>query len=103
MFKGCWWQHPDDVRQELSLRGLPIEELEGKNSLTIVDLTHQYNRSGKTDRFKYGQMRQEKLLNWATKPCGVQVLLTCCHAGDIFQTWSTLKVHWMMSLENFRL
>lgn len=48
LFKGCWWQHPDDVRQELSLRGLPIDELEGKNSLTIVDLTDQYKHSGKT-------------------------------------------------------
>ena len=47
LFKGCWWQNPDDVRQELSLRGLPVEELEGKNSLTIVDLTNQYNRLGK--------------------------------------------------------
>ncbi|MFZ5641847.1 MAG: MEDS domain-containing protein [Bacillota bacterium] len=47
LFKGCWWQHPDDVRQELSIRGLPIEELEAKNSLTIVDLTNQYNQSGK--------------------------------------------------------
>jgi excisionase family DNA binding protein len=47
LFKGCWWQHPDDVRTELSLRGLPVEDLEGKNSLTIVDLTSQFNRSGK--------------------------------------------------------
>ncbi|WP_018085181.1 MEDS domain-containing protein [Desulfurispora thermophila] len=47
LFKGCWWQNPDDVRQELSIRGLPIEELEAKNSLTIVDLTSQYNRLGK--------------------------------------------------------
>lgn len=47
LFKGCWWQKPDDVRQELSIRGLPIEELETNNSLSIVDLTDQYNRSGK--------------------------------------------------------
>lgn len=47
LFKGCWWQQPDDVRQELSIRGLPIEELEAKNTLTIVDLTDKYNRSGK--------------------------------------------------------
>ncbi|PKM81224.1 MAG: excisionase [Firmicutes bacterium HGW-Firmicutes-14] len=48
LFKGCWWQHPDDVRQELSLRGLPIDKLEEKNSLTIVNLTDEYNRSGNT-------------------------------------------------------
>jgi len=46
LFKACWWQHPDDARKELSLRGLPIEELEKKNSLTIVNLTDKYNRSG---------------------------------------------------------
>ncbi|TYP58549.1 MEDS domain-containing protein [Thermosediminibacter litoriperuensis] len=47
LFKGCWWQKPDDARRELSIRGLPIEELEAKNALTIVDLTDYYNRSGK--------------------------------------------------------
>ena len=46
LFKGCWWQHPDDVRNEFSLRGLPVEELESKDVLTIVNLTDQYKRSG---------------------------------------------------------
>ena len=48
LYKGCWWQHPDDVRKELSLRGLPVEELEKKNSLTIVNLADEYNRLGNT-------------------------------------------------------
>ncbi|ADL08282.1 MEDS domain-containing protein [Thermosediminibacter oceani] len=47
LFKGCWCQKPDDVRRELSIRGLPIEELEARNILTIIDLTDYYNRSGK--------------------------------------------------------
>lgn len=47
LFKGCWWQNPDDVRQELTQRGLPVEDLEAKNSLVIVDLLAQYNRFGK--------------------------------------------------------
>lgn len=46
LFKGCWWQKPDDVRQELSIRGLPVEELEAKNALVIVDLADYYNRLG---------------------------------------------------------
>ncbi len=46
LFKGCWWQHPDDVRQELSLRGLSVEELEKNNLLKIINLADQFNRSG---------------------------------------------------------
>ncbi|MHB8131633.1 MAG: helix-turn-helix domain-containing protein, partial [Mobilitalea sp.] len=42
LFKGCWWQNTDDVRQELATRGLPVEELERKNLLTIVDLAKKY-------------------------------------------------------------
>ncbi|NLN07523.1 MAG: helix-turn-helix domain-containing protein [Firmicutes bacterium] len=46
LFKGCWWQHPDDVRTELSARGLPVAELESNNRLTIVNLTEQYRHFG---------------------------------------------------------
>lgn len=46
LFKGCWWQKPDDVRRELSLRGLPVEALEKENRLSIVDLTRKYEASG---------------------------------------------------------
>lgn len=46
LFKGCWWQNTNDVRQELTTRGLPVEELERKNMLTIVDLAEKYKFSG---------------------------------------------------------
>jgi excisionase family DNA binding protein len=46
LFKGCWWQHPDDVRLSLEKRGLPVQELESKNSLVVVDLNKNYLASG---------------------------------------------------------
>ncbi|MDQ7097103.1 MEDS domain-containing protein [Desulfosporosinus sp. PR] len=46
LFKGCWWQNTDDVRQELAARGVPIEELEKNNLLTIIDLAKKYETSG---------------------------------------------------------
>ncbi len=46
LFKGCWWQNPDDVRQELSTRGLPVDELEEKKMLAIVDLAKMYKTLG---------------------------------------------------------
>lgn len=46
LFKGCWWQHPDDVRKELSQRGLPVEDLERANKLKIVKLDESFQHNG---------------------------------------------------------
>lgn len=46
LFKGCWWQRPDDVRKELDTRGIPVDSLEKKDVLTIVNLSSMYKSSG---------------------------------------------------------
>lgn len=46
LFKGCWWQHPDDVRQRLTREGLPVDDLESAGRLIIVDLTAAFRRAG---------------------------------------------------------
>ncbi len=46
LFKGCWWQHPDDVRERLSRDGLPVAELEAGGRLVIADLTEAFRRGG---------------------------------------------------------
>ncbi len=46
LFKGCWWQHPDDVRIELSNRGIFIDSLEKNDRLTIVDLSSRFKKGG---------------------------------------------------------
>ena len=46
LFKGCWWQKPDDVRRQLTDRGMPVEELERDNRLAVVDLAGKYETSG---------------------------------------------------------
>ncbi len=46
LFKGCWWQHTDDVRKELDARDIPVDDLENKDVLTIVDLSSMYKTSG---------------------------------------------------------
>lgn len=46
LFKGCWWQTPDEVREEFSLRGIAVEALERENALVIVDLKEEYLKGG---------------------------------------------------------
>ena len=60
LFKGCWWQHPDDVRHELTARGLPVESLESSDALVIVDLDKQYRRKGITEPVKSWEEEAKK-------------------------------------------
>ncbi|MDE3075088.1 MAG: helix-turn-helix domain-containing protein [Chloroflexota bacterium] len=46
MVKGCWWQHPDDVRQRLSQVGLPVADLEASGRLVVWDLWSVYRQAG---------------------------------------------------------
>jgi excisionase family DNA binding protein len=46
LFKGCWWQHPAEVRRELAERGLDVEHLEVQGKLIIADLQSTCDRSG---------------------------------------------------------
>lgn len=36
LYKGCWWQHPDDVRERFTAHGLPVETLESDGKLVAV-------------------------------------------------------------------
>jgi len=46
IFKGCWWQHPDEVRKELSSRDIDVETLEKQDRLVISDLGAAFSRTG---------------------------------------------------------
>lgn len=46
LFKGCWWQHPEDARKELTTRGIPVQDLEKGNELVIINLYKQYKYQG---------------------------------------------------------
>jgi excisionase family DNA binding protein len=46
LFKGCWWQHPDDVRQRYSEAGLPVEDLEAAGRLAVHNFSQAYYRDG---------------------------------------------------------
>lgn len=46
MFKGCWWQHPDDVRQRYAEAGLPVASLESSSQLAIHDCRAAYRQGG---------------------------------------------------------
>lgn len=46
LLKGCWWQHPDDVRQRLTDAGLPIAELEKQGKFVAYDFWEAYRQGG---------------------------------------------------------
>lgn len=46
LFKGCWWQNPDNVRSQLEEHGLNVKELESNRRLKIVDLRKEYQKNG---------------------------------------------------------
>ncbi len=46
LFKACWWQEPEQVRQQLASRGIPIHRLESRGEMVISDLGEIFLRSG---------------------------------------------------------
>lgn len=46
LLKGCWWQHPDDVRQRYADAGIPVEEWETEGWLFIEDFRSLYRARG---------------------------------------------------------
>jgi excisionase family DNA binding protein len=45
LFKGCWWQHPDDARQYLTAGGLDVKGLESKGRLVVKSLSKEFEKS----------------------------------------------------------
>lgn len=84
LFKGCWWQHPDDVRKELTTRGIPVQSLEENDELVIVNLYKQYKRLGIAEPVKSWSNEARKTLTlgyaamWGS---GSPHLLSC--DGDV--------------------
>lgn len=46
LYKGCWWQHPDDVRREYEAAGLPVAHWESAGNLVIEDFRHLFRQRG---------------------------------------------------------
>lgn len=46
LYKGCWWQHPDDVRERFAAYGLPVETLESDKKLVVEDFRSLYLERG---------------------------------------------------------
>lgn len=46
LLKGCWWQHPDDVRHEYTRAGLPVEDLEARGDLVVYNFWDAYKKGG---------------------------------------------------------
>jgi excisionase family DNA binding protein len=59
LYKGCWWQHPDDVRQQYAKANLPVDEWEREGWLAIEDFRTLYRARGPEGVFqawiKYAQ------------------------------------------------
>jgi excisionase family DNA binding protein len=46
IFKGCWWQQPDEVRHRYVEAGLPVEKLEKQGRFVIHNFWGAYSRAG---------------------------------------------------------
>jgi excisionase family DNA binding protein len=46
LFKACWWQKPEQVRQQLQSSGIPVERLESRGEMAIADLGEIFLTSG---------------------------------------------------------
>lgn len=46
MLKACWWQDPDEIRQDLSKVGLPVAELEASGHMVFLDLSRVFDTHG---------------------------------------------------------
>jgi len=46
LYKGCWWQHPDDVRQRFTALGLAVASLEEAGQLVVEDFRGLYRSRG---------------------------------------------------------
>lgn len=46
MFKGCWWQDRDEVKEQYNRYGLDTEVLEKENLLEIADFREAYDQNG---------------------------------------------------------
>lgn len=46
IFKGCWWQHPDDARQRYVDAGIPIDKLERQGKFALHNFWEAYRSRG---------------------------------------------------------
>ncbi len=46
LYKGCWWQHPDDVRQKYTDEDLPVEKWEQEGHIVIEDFRRLFRSNG---------------------------------------------------------
>ncbi len=87
LLKGCWWQDPDDFRQDLEDSGLPVAKMEGNGDLVVIDLSETCDRLGPVAaaRVWYKEASQSVALGYQGLIGSGSPSFTCCstHEGLI--------------------
>lgn len=87
LYKGCWWQKPEQVRKVFTERGFPVAKLESGGSFAIDDLATICRQSGPLAAADAWRSRA----HWALKNgykgmigCGAPVITACESEKDFF-------------------
>lgn len=87
LYKGCWWQKPEQVRKMFTERGLPVAKLEAGGGFAIDDLTTICKQSGPLAAADAWRSR----VHWALKNgykgmigCGAPIVAACESEKDFF-------------------
>jgi excisionase family DNA binding protein len=74
LMKGCWWQDPDELRDEYEKYGLDIEDLERDGIFKVIDFNRLFNKygiSGPVEAWRSEIMRNRRYELWASGSPGL--------------------------------
>jgi len=87
LYKGCWWQKPEQVRKVFAEKGFPVAKLEAAGDLAVDDLAAICKQSGPLAAADAWRSRA----HWALKNgykgmigCGAPVIAACESEKDFF-------------------
>jgi excisionase family DNA binding protein len=66
LFKGCWWQSPEEVKQRYAEAGLPVSELVNNGKLIIYNFWEAYQRGGPQEVIDLWKRRSQDGYFWGS-------------------------------------
>jgi excisionase family DNA binding protein len=86
LFKACWWQSPEQVRNVLAGKGFPVVKYEASGEMILEDLAGICRTSGPlaaADAWRSASHRAVERGYKGLIGCGSPSLDSCCSQGDL--------------------